>query len=421
MKETTVVSLPSPEGFEDALTEVLRRGARDLIRHAVEAEVTAQVEFFEELRLADGRRRLVRHGHGPEREIVTGIGAVPVRRPKVRDRGASGEDRIRFRSAILPRFARRTRSLDAAVPTLYLLGVSSGEFGDALSALLGPEASGRMTPGVIRRLKEGWESEHERWRVRDLSGRRYVYVWADGIYLQGRLEDEKQCVLVLIGATSEGRKELLGFQTGFRESAQSWRELLMDLEGRSLTNPPELAIGDGALGFWKALDEVFPKTRRQRCWVHKTANVLNKLPKSRQRNAKNDLHQIWLAESRKEAEKALDTFEAKYRAKYAAAVTCLKKDREALLAFYDFPAEHWQHIRTTNPIESVFATVRHRTVRSKGCLSHRTALAMVFKLVMAASQTWRRLNGYEQLPRVIEGVIFTDGMQADETETRAAA
>ena len=421
MKESTVVRLPSPEGVEDALTEVLRRGARNLIRHAVEAEVAAQLEFYEELQLADGRRRLVRHGHGPEREIVTGIGAVAVRRPKVRDRGASGEDRIRFHSAILPRFARRTRSLDAALPTLYLLGVSSGDFGEALSALLGPEASSGMTAGVIGRLKAAWESEHERWRVRSLSGRRYVYVWADGIYLQGRLEDEKQCVLVLIGATPEGRKELLGFQTGFRESAQSWRELLWELKGRGLTMAPELAIGDGALGFWKALDEVFPKTRRQRRWVHKTANVLNKLPKSRQRNAKHDLHQIWLAANRKEAGEALDTFEAKYQAKYPAAVTCLTKDRETLLAFYDFPAEHWQHIRTTNPIESVFATVRHRTVRSKGCLSHRTALAMVFKLVMAASKTWRRLNGYEQLPRVIEGVIFTDGIQADETETRAAA
>lgn len=421
MKESTVVRLPSPEGVEDALTAVLRRGARDLIRHAVEAEVASQLEFYEDLRLADGRRRLVRHGHGPEREIVTGIGAVGVRRPKVRDRGARGEDRIRFHSAILPRFARRTRSLDAALPTLYLLGVSSGDFGEALSALLGPEASSGMTPGVIGRLKAAWESEHERWRVRDLSGRRYVYVWADGIYLQGRLEDEKQCVLVLIGATPEGRKELLGFQTGFRESAQSWRELLLDLRGRGLATPPELAVGDGALGFWKALDEVFPKTRRQRCWVHKTANVLNKLPKSRQRNAKRDLHQIWMAASRAEAEKALDTFEAKYQAKYGVAVTCLTRDREALLAFYDFPAEHWQHIRTTNPIESVFATVRHRTVRSKGCLSHRTALAMVFKLVMAASKTWRRLNGYEQLPQVIEGVIFTDGIQADETETRAAA
>lgn len=420
MKESTVVFRPSPEGVEDPLTEVLRAGARELVRHAVEAEVAALLSAYEDHRTASGGRRLVRHGHGPERTILTGIGPVPVRRPKVRDRGGAGEDRIRFSSRLLPRFARRTRSLDAALPTLYLLGVSSGDFGEALSALLGPGASG-LSPGVIGRLKSAWEAEHERWRRQDLSGRRYVYVWADGIYLQGRLEDEKQCVLVLIGATPEGKKELLGFQAGFRESAQSWRELLLDLKGRGLSLSPELATGDGALGFWKALDEVFPKTRRQRCWVHKTANVLNKLPKSRQRNAKQDLHQIWMADSRKGAEKALDTFAAKYQAKYSEAVRCLTKDQEALLAFYDFPAEHWQHIRTTNPIESVFATVRHRTVRSKGCLSHKTALAMVFTLVMAASKTWRRLNGYEQLPRVIEGVIFTDGIQADETETRAAA
>lgn len=297
-------------------------------------------------------------------------------------------------------------------------GFQRGLRGGAIGA--GGSESSSLTPGVIGRSKAECEPEHECWRRRDLSWHRYVYVWADGIYLQGRLEDEKQCVLVLIGATPEGRKELLGFQTGSRESTQSWRELLLDLKDRGLGIPPELAIGGGALGFWKVPDEIFPKTRRQRCWVHKTANVLNKLPKSRQRNAKHGLHQIWMAASRADAEKAMDTFAAQYEAKYSWAVTCLEKDREVLLAFYDFPAEHWHHIRTTNPIESVFATVRHRTIRSMGCLSHRTALAMVFQLVMAASKTWRRLNGYDKLPRVIEGIQFTDGIQADETETRAA-
>ena len=362
MTESTVVFLPSAEGVEDPLTEVLRAGARQLVGHAVEAEVAALLAAYADHRTETGRRRLVRHGHGPEREILTGIGPVPVRRPKVRDRGGGGEDRIRFSSTILPRFARRTRSLDAALPTLYLLGVSSGDFGEALSELVGPGVSG-LSPGVIGRLKSAWEAEHERWRFRDLSRRRYVYVWADGIYLQGRLEDEKQCVLVLIGATPEGRKELLGFQAGFRESAQSWRELLEDLKGRGLPIRPELAIGDGALGFWKALDASFPKTRRQRCWVHKTANVLNALPKARQRNAKQDLHQIWMAAGRAAAEKALDTFAAKYQAKYPKAVTCLTKDREELLAFYDFPAEHWQHIRTTNP---------HRERLRHGPASHRS-------------------------------------------------
>ena len=289
----------------------------------------------------------MRHGHGPERAILTGIGPVSVRRPKVRDRGSVGGERIRFTSAILPRFARRTRSLDAVLPTLYLRGVSSGDFQEALEALLGKDASG-LSAQVIGRLKAEWEAEHERWCRRDLSARRYVYMWADGIYLQGRLEDEKQCILVLIGATPEGRKELVGFQAGVRESAQSWRELLACLRGRGLTIGPELAIGDGALGFWKALEEIFPDTRRQRCWVHKTANVLNKLAKSRQRAAKAALHDIWMADGRAEAERAMNTFAAKYDAKYPQAVACLTKDRDALLAFYDFPAEHWRHIRTTN-------------------------------------------------------------------------
>lgn len=274
---------------------------------------------------------------------------------------------------------------------------------------------------MISRLKAEWQAEYEHWRQRDLAARQYVYIWADGVYLQGRMEDEKQCILVIIGATPEGRKELVGFQAGFRESTQSWRELLIDLKRRGLANGPELAIGDGALGFWKALDEVFPGARRQRCWVHKTANVLNKLPKSRQRQAKQDLQAIWMADGRAEAEAAMETFEAKYGAKYPQAVGCLTKDRASLLTFYDFPAEHWQHVRTTNPIESVFATVRHRTVRSKGCLSHKTALAMVFKLVTAASKTWRRLSGNNRLPQVIEGVRFRDGIQVPEINKSAAA
>ena len=419
MKESTVVFPGPPAGFLDALTEVLRAGARQLLVQAVGAEVGAWLAAHEDLRLADGRRRVVRRGHAPERVIQTGIGAVPVRRPKVRDRGGAGK-RLRFHSAILPRFARRAPSLDAALPTLYLLGVSSGDFREALSALLGPGAPG-LSPPVIGRLTAAWEAEHERWRCRELSERRYVHVWAGGIYLQGRLEDEKQCVVVLLGATAEGRKELPGFQAGFRESAQSWRELLADLKGRGLAVSPELAIGDGALGFWKALDEVFPGARRQRCRVHKTPNVLNALPRARRRAAKRDLHQIRMAEGRAEAAKAMATFAAKYQVKYPKAVTCLTKDRDALLAFYDFPAEHWRHIRTTNPIESVFATVRHRTVRSKGCLSHRTALAMVFQRITAASKTWRRLNGHEKLTPVVRGVKFTDGVQADETETCAAA
>jgi len=420
MIDDTVVALRQPGETDDPLTEVLRAGARQLLAQAVEAEVAALLAEHDHLKTKDGRQRLVRHGHGPEREILTGIGPVAVRRPKVRDRGATGEDRIRFTSALLPRFARRTRSIDAVLPALYLRGLSSGDFQEALEALLGKDMGG-VSPQVISRLKAEWAVELDRWRTRDLSARHYVYFWADGVYLQGRLEDAKQCILVIIGATLEGRKELVGFQAGFRESAQSWRELLNGLKGQHLTKAPALAIGDGALGFWKALDEVFPDTRRQRCWVHKTANVLNKLPKSLQKAAKDDLHAIWMAEGRADAEAAMGTFEAKYGAKYPQAVACLTKDREDLLAFYDFPAEHWQHVRTTNPIESVFATVRHRTVRTKGCLSHKTAMTMVFKLITAASKSWRRLSGNNRLPQVIKGVRFRDGIQVNDADQSAAA
>jgi transposase-like protein len=352
---------------------------------------------------------VVRHGHGPARKIATGIGAIEVARPKVRDRGASGADRIRFTPAILPLWARRTKSLDALLPILYLRGISTGDFQEALAALLGKDAP-NLSPSVISGLKAQWQGEYERWQARDLSARRYVYVWADGVFLQARMEDHSECMLVLIGATPEGKKELIGFQVGVRESAQSWRELLIDIRRRGLQIAPELAVGDGALGFWKALDEVFPGTRRQRCWQHKTVNVLNKVPSSVQSGMKKALQDISMAPSRAVAELALDTFAEKYGAKYARAVDCLIKDRADLLAFYDFPAEHWVHLRTTNPIESVFATVRHRTVRTKGSLSPQTARLMVFKLIEAAAKTWRRLKGTNQLPKIVAGVRFADGI-----------
>ncbi len=418
---STIVPLRQPDTVDDPLTAVLRSGARRLLAQAIEAEADAFLASMKGVQLPDGRDRLVRHGHGPERQVQTGLGPVAVQRVRLRDRGADeAGERIRFTSAILPRWARRTRSLDALLPILYLRGVSMGDFQEALAALLGRDAP-NLSPSVIARLRGDWDADYARWQRRDLSARRYVYVWADGVYLQARMEPAAECMLVLIGATPEGKKELLGFQVGVRESAQSWRELLVDLKARGLAIAPELATGDGALGFWKTLDEVSPSTRHQRCTVHKTANVLDKLPKSVQPAAKSDLREVWTAPDRATAEAAIATFADKYGAKYDKAVTCLVKDRDALLTFYDFPAEHWDHLRTSNPIESVFATVRHRTVRTKGALSQDTARLMVFKLVTAAAKTWRRLKGENQLPKVVEGVTFINGVEVINTPAQNAA
>jgi len=418
--DTNVFALVQPGTFTDRLTDVLRDGARALLAQAVEAEVAGFLGEHADKRTDDGRQRLVRHGHLPERSIMTGIGAVEVRVPRVRDRLSGTDDRIRFSSAILPPYARRSKSLEVLIPILYLKGISTGDFAEALSALLGPNAGG-LSASTIVRLKEVWADEHARWLKRDLSVKRYVYFWADGIYVQARLEDEAQCLLVIIGATPEGKKELVGLADGLRESAHSWRDLLLDLKRRGLSSGPQLAVGDGALGFCKALDEVWPTARAQRCWVHKTANVLNKLPNSLHAKAKRALHDIWMAETRKDAEAALDVFIETYSRKYEKAAECVAKDRDALLAFYDFPAEHWKHLRTTNPIESAFATVRHRTTRSKGCLSNKTALAMIFKLAQAAEKSWRRLKGYSLLPKVILGVKFNDGIEIVKSQSQTAA
>ena len=416
-----VVRLRQPDEIDDPLRDVLRAGARQLLAQAVELEAEAFLAGMRDLKLADERDRLVRHGHGPERLIQTGIGPVAVSRVKIRDRGASGEaERVRFSSSILPKWARRTKSLDALLPVLYLRGISTGDFQEALAALLGHDAP-NLSSSVITRLTAEWQSEYEHWQARDLSARRYVYVWADGVYLQARMEDHAECVLVLIGATPEGRKELVGFQVGVRESTQSWRELLVEVKRRGLAVAPEIGVGDGALGFWKALDEIYPGARHQRCWVHKTANILNKVALSVQATMKADLREVYGAPTRAAAEAAIDIFAEKYGAQYAKPVECLTKDRDALLAFYGFPAEHWDHLRTSNPIESVFATVRHRTVRTKGSLSPTTARLMVFKLVMAAAKTWRRLKGENQLPKIIAGVAFRDGTEvADGRSNRAA-
>ena len=420
-KTTTVVPFRQVNSVDDPLTEIAREGARRMLAVAMGVEADAFVAQHSGVALPDGRQRVVRHGHGPMRRIQTGVGPLEVQRPKVRDRADVPEaEKIRFTSVILPRWARRSKSLDALLPVLYLRGISTGDFQEALAGLLGKDAP-NLSPSVIGRLTAAWEGEYDAWRRRDLSARRYVYIWADGVYLQARMEPIAECMLVVIGATPEGKKELVGFQVGTRESAQSWRELLVDLKARGLAVAPELAVGDGALGFWKALEEVFPSTRHQRCWVHKVVNVLNAVPNSMALQVKRDLNEITRAPDRAAATLALDTFVQKYGAKYEKAVACLERDRDALLAFFDFPAEHWDHLRTANPIESVFATVRHRTVRTEGALSQHTALLMVFKLLMAASRTWRRLKGQNQLPKVITGVTFRDGVEVTTTSEQRAA
>ena len=407
MEEDNVVDYRNPGvplPVADALTEVLRRGARELLQQAVEAEVAEVIGQFAELKDAQGRRRVVRNGYLPERAIQTGIGEVVVKAPRVRDRG--GE--LKFNSSLLPPYLRRTRSVDELLPWLYLKGLSSSDFSGALTALLGPAAPG-LSAATICRLKEVWRLEYEQWRQRKLHDKEYVYVWADGIYFGVRLEDARQCMLVVIGATKEGRKELLGLTDGYRESEASWKELLLELKERGLTMDPQLAIGDGSLGFWKALPQVFGRTRTQRCWKHKSANVLNKLPKGLQAKAKAELNDICRAETRAAAQRAFDNFLLIYEAKYPKASACLSKDRDTLLTFYDFPALHWQHLRTTNPIESTFATVRLRTSKTRGCVSRGGMLAMVFKLTKVAEQKWYKLKGSEFLVQVIQGVKFKDG------------
>ena len=412
MTESTVVSFELPSEFSpDPLTEIIQAGARELLRTAVQAEVAGFIAEYAHLLDDEGRQRLVRHGFLPEREVMTGIGTVPVQVPRVRDRGVNEDgSKIRFRSSLVPPYLRKAKSVEELLPWLYLKGISTGDFSEALSALLGPDAEG-LSASTITRLKASWWDEYENWRKRDLTGKRYVYIWADGVYFTPRLDGDRQCMLVIIGADEYGEKDVLGIMDGFRENADSWRDLLRSLEKRGLSGVPELATGDGALGFWTALRDVYPTTREQRCWVHKTANITGAMPKSLREKAKADLQDIWMAETKKEANAAFDLFVETYGVKYERAVGKLIKDRDVLLTFFDFPAEHWKHIRTTNPIESVFATVRNRTRKTKGCLNRKTALAMVFKLMMSAKKKWRRISGPNRLPEVIQGVEFTDGIK----------
>lgn len=417
MKDCNLKEVTTPvQKVADPLTELLRNGARDLIRQAVEAELSAMLSEYEDLKLIDGRQAIVRNGYLPERTIQTGIGDVTIKVPKVRDRIGSG---IHFQSHLLPPYLRRTKSIEELIPWLYLKGLSTGDYSEALGSLLGEHAKG-LSPNTVSRLKSQWLDEHQNWQRQDLSQKRYVYWWADGIYSQVRMDD-RLCLLVIIGVTEHGHKELVAVSDGYRESSASWEELLTSLRQRGLSHSPKLAAGDGALGFWNAISKVYPDTRHQRCWVHKTANILNKLPKSVQPKVKAALHEIWMASTRKDAYKAFDNTLALFTPKYPKAMECLNKDREELLAFYDFPAEHWTHIRTTNPIESAFATMRLRTKKSRNCGSRDSTLAMVFKLMESAQKRWIKIRGFNLLTLVVNNVKFEDGVKVVEQSNRKVA
>ena len=417
MTKDNVINLKRPiESASDVLSSLLRQGAQQLLTQAIEEEITLFLSRNNSSPQPTQAAQVVRNGYLPERNIQTGIGDICVKIPRVRDRSRSG---IQFTSNLIPKYMRRTKNIEELLPVLYLKGISTGDFEEALTSLVGDKAKG-MSATTICRLKQVWQDDYEVWRQRDLSKKRYIYIWVDGIYLQARLES-KQCLFVIIGADEFGNKELLSVTDGFRESEESWTEALLDLKSRGLKDGANLAVGDGALGFWKALHKVFPKTKQQRCWVHKTANILNKLPDTLQEKAKNQLHDIWMNETKAGAIKSFDLFLETYAAKYPKATHCLKKDQEELLEFYNFPAEHWIHIRTTNPIESTFATVRLRTAKTRGSLSRKTAFTMVFKLLESASKNWRRLRGQHRVAEIIQGINFVDGIAHQDLLERGAA
>jgi len=411
MSNNNIFQLKQPEETaSDLLTDLLRNGAKELISQAVNAELEELLAKYADQQV-DGKQTVIRNGYLPKRTIQTGLGDVEVQVPKIRDKSKQG---IKFNSLLIPPYLKRTESIEELLPVLYLKGISTGDFSEALKSLLGENAKG-LSAGTISRLKQHWQEEYKSWSKRSLELKKYVYIWADGIYFNIRSEEAKQCILIVIGVNEQGKKELLAIEEGYRESTQSWTELLEDIRHRGLIIAPSLAIGDGALGFWKAISKVYPETKHQRCWVHKTANVLNKLPKSVQPKVKEALHDIWMAETRDNAYKAFDSTVKRFGDKYPGAMNCLVKDKEQMLAFYDFPALHWQHIRTSNPIESTFATMRLRTAKTRSAVSRTSILSMVFKLAQSAEKRWRKLRGFKLLADVIDGVVFVDG-EKQETE-----
>jgi putative transposase len=392
-----------------SLEEIAREGARRMLEIVLKVEISDFIEQHDMIRDPQGHRQITRNGYHPKRKIMTGIGEIDVQVPRSRDHRKGQSKPVNFQSQIIPPYLRRSGDLDEFIPFLYLKGISTGDFSEVLSQLVGKEVS--LSANTVVRLKEEWEKEYEDWSRRDLSDKNYVYWWVDGVYFNVRLEDERSCILVIMGATQDGKKELIAIEDGFRESEISWRNILLKLKQRGLKRGPKLAVGDGSLGFWKAMLKEFPETRHQRCWVHRTANVLDKMPKSIQKQAKRQIHDIYLAPSKDEALKAFENFVKLYEAKFPRAVECLLKTKKETLAFYDFPAEHWRHIRSTNPIESTFATVRLRTYKTKGCGSRTTTLTMVFKLAKSAERRWQKLHSSNLIPLVMEGIKFIDGVR----------
>jgi len=402
------------QNISKPLEEILKEGARKMLQAALENEIAEHLESFQNLKDDKGHRLVIRNGYLPERNIQSGLGLIPIKQPRVR----SKEQNNKFTSAILPKYMRKTPSLEALIPALYLKGISTGSFQEALEAILGENIKG-LSPNTIVKLKQIWEKEYQTWLQRDLTDKKYVYIWADGIYFNVRLGNDRPCLLVIIGATQDGKKEIISIYDGIRESKLSWKEVLQDLKDHGLTAAPLLAIGDGALGFWSALEECFSETKQQRCWVHKTANILDKMPKSVQLHAKTKIHEMYMSPSKEKALKAYNSFLKIYKDKYPKACICLEKDKERLFTFYDFPAVHWQHIRSTNVIESLFATIRHRTRQTKGCGSRMTTLSMVYKLAKSAEKKWLKLKGHNLLAKVIKGIKFKDGLENNKQENVA--
>ncbi|QKW40656.1 IS256 family transposase [Actinomadura sp. NAK00032] len=406
-------------GSSSLIDEIVREGARRMLAEALQAEVDAYIARFVDERDERGRRLVVRNGSHQPREVLTSAGAIEVTAPRVNDKRVDPEtgERRRFSSAILPPWCRKTPKVSEVLPVLYLHGLSTGDFVPALGQFLGSSAG--LSGPVITKLTEQWKHEQQAFAARDLREVDFVYLWADGIHVNIRLEEHKLCLLVMIGVRADGRKELIALADGYRESTESWADLLRDCKRRGM-RAPVLAVGDGALGFWGALAEVFPQAKAQRCWFHKIANVLGTLPKSAHPGAKKHLTEIWNAEDKAHALHAVTELEAAYGVKYPKAVAKIRDDLDELLAFYDYPAEHWQHLRTTNPIESTFATVRHRTKVTKGPGSRAAGLAMAFKLIESAQARWRAVNAPHLVALVRAGATFINGKIVERPEGRAA-